>query len=88
MVLLATCFVQGIGQASDYTVLGIVFLYALQAIWLVPVFIVVMVVFSGISQPIWLALSRRWGKHRTYVVFSVPARHRACADPVAQNGRG
>ncbi|WP_380780830.1 MFS transporter [Sphingomonas sp. R86520] len=71
MVLLATCFVQGIGQASGYTVLGFVFLYALQAIWLVPAFIVVMVVFSGISQPIWLALSRRWGKPRTYVVSSV-----------------
>lgn len=71
MVLLATCFVQGIGQASGYTVLGFVFLYALQAIWIVPAFIVVMVVFSGISQPIWLSLSRRWGKTRTYVVSSI-----------------
>lgn len=71
MVLLATCFVQNIGQASGYTVLGFVFLYALQAIWLVPAFIIVMVIFSGISQPLWLSLSRRWGKPRTYVVSSV-----------------
>lgn len=70
-VLLATCFVQGIGQASSYTVLGFVFLYALNAIWIVPAFIVVMVVFSGISQPLWLTLSRRWGKTRTYILSSV-----------------
>lgn len=71
MVLLATCFVQGIGQASGYTVLGFVFLYAIGAIWLVPAFIIVMVAGSAISQPIWLALSRRFGKERCYVAASL-----------------
>lgn len=71
MVLLATCFVQGIGQASGYTVMGFVFLYALGAIWIVPAFIIVMVIGSGISQPIWFALSRRYGKERCYVAASL-----------------
>jgi len=71
MTLLGTTFVQGIGQASSYTVLGFVFFYALGAIWLVPAFIVVMVIGSGLSQPIWLALSRRYGKERCYVGASL-----------------
>jgi GPH family glycoside/pentoside/hexuronide:cation symporter len=71
MVLIAACFVQGIGQASSYTVLGFVFLYALDAIWLVPAFIIVMVIGSGLSQPVWLALSRRYGKEICYVVASL-----------------
>lgn len=71
LVLLATCFVQNIGQASGYTVIGFIYLYALQAIWLVPPFILVMAIAGILAQPLWLSLSRRRGKARTYVVASL-----------------
>ncbi|WP_082456331.1 MFS transporter [Novosphingobium sp. Leaf2] len=70
LVLLATCLIQNIGQASGYTVIGFIYLYAIQAIWIVPFFILVMAVAGIAAQPMWLALSRRWGKERTYVVAS------------------
>lgn len=70
LVLLATCFIQNIGQAAGYTVIGFVYLYALQAIWLVPFFILSMSFGSLISQPMWLSLSRRFGKARCYVAGS------------------
>ena len=71
MILLATCFVQGIGQASGYTVMGFVYLYALQAIWMLPVFVVTMVIVGAISQPMWIGLSKRYGKKQCYIATSV-----------------
>lgn len=50
--------------------IGFVYLYALQAIWLVPLFTLVMSVGSLISQPLWLSVSRRFGKVRCYVAAS------------------
>lgn len=71
LVLLTTCLIQNIGQAAGYTVIGFIYLYAIQAIWIVPLFILVMAAAGIAAQPLWLALSRRWGKERTYVVASV-----------------
>jgi len=71
MILLATCFIQGIGQASGYTVIGFVFLYALHAVWMLPVFVVTMIVVGAITQPMWIGLSRRFGKFRCYVATSL-----------------
>lgn len=62
VVLLGASFVQNIAQASSYTVIGFVFLYAIQAIWLVPLFILAMSAASLASQPFWLWASRRFGK--------------------------
>lgn len=70
LVLLATCLIQNIGQASGYTVIGFIYLYAIQAIWIIPLFILVMAIAGILAQPLWLALSRRWGKERTYVIAS------------------
>lgn len=70
-VLLATTFVQGIGQASGYTVLGFFFLYALASVELIPAFIFSMMLGSLLSQPLFVTLSRRFGKERTYVMGSV-----------------
>ncbi|HEX7873072.1 MAG TPA: MFS transporter [Sphingobium sp.] len=71
LVLLATTFIQNIGQAAGYTVIGFIYLYALQAVWIVPIFILIMATTGILSQPLWLALSRRWGKERAYVIASV-----------------
>lgn len=71
MVLLTTTFIQNIGQAASYTVIGFVFLYAVQAIWLIPFFVLSMCIGSIVSQPFWLAASRRFGKERCYVVGSI-----------------
>ena len=71
LVLLATSFVSNIGQAASYTVIGFVFLYAVQAIWLIPLFILCMSAASLASQPLWLWLPRRIGKPHAYVAASL-----------------
>ncbi|WP_372732407.1 MFS transporter [Novosphingobium sp.] len=70
-ILLATSFVSSIGQAASYTVIGFVFIYAVQAIWLIPIFILCMSVASLAAQPLWLWLPRRIGKPRAYVLASL-----------------
>lgn len=71
LVLLATNFVSNVGQAASYTVIGFIFLYALQAIWLIPLFILVMSAASLATQPLWLWLPRRIGKPRAYVAAAL-----------------
>lgn len=71
LILLATCLIQNIGQAAGYTVIGFIYLYALQAIWIIPAFILIMAIAGILAQPLWLSLSRKWGKERTYVFASV-----------------
>lgn len=71
LVLLATSFVSNIGQAASYTVIGFVFLYAIQAIWLIPAFILCMSAASLAAQPLWLWLPNRIGKPRAFVLASL-----------------
>lgn len=71
LILLATTFFQNIGQASSYTVIGFIYLYALKAVWIVPLFIIVMSASAILVQPTWLTISRRIGKERAYVLASV-----------------
>lgn len=71
LVLLATTFIQNIGQAASYTAIGFFYLYAVNAVWLVPVFILGMAIAGILVQPVWLGISRRLGKERAYVVASV-----------------
>jgi GPH family glycoside/pentoside/hexuronide:cation symporter len=71
MILLAATFVQGIGQASGYTVIGYFYLYALGEVSLIPKFIAVMSLSSLFSQPVFYFLSQRFGKERVYVVASI-----------------
>ncbi|WP_068090655.1 MFS transporter [Novosphingobium rosa] len=62
LTLLGASFVQNMAQASSYTVMGFVFIYAIQAVWLIPLFILVMSAAGLSSQPFWLWASRRYGK--------------------------
>lgn len=71
LTLLATTFVQGIGQASSYTVIGFFYLYALGNVALIPTFVIVMACGSVLSQPTFLWMSRRFGKERAYVIGSL-----------------
>jgi len=71
LVLLATTFIQNIGQAASYTAIGFFYLYAVKAVWLVPIFILGMAIAGILVQPAWLGISRRLGKERAYVVASV-----------------
>lgn len=66
-ILLATAFIQNISQACVYTVLGFMFLYVLDAINLIFVFVLVMSTGSLLSQPVWLRASRRFGKGRAFI---------------------
>jgi GPH family glycoside/pentoside/hexuronide:cation symporter len=66
-ILLTTHFIQSVGQASSYTVIAFVYLYAVQAVWIILPFVLVMSVMAIASQPVWVALSRKYGKERCYV---------------------
>jgi GPH family glycoside/pentoside/hexuronide:cation symporter len=66
-VLASAHFVQQLGQAASYTVVGLVFLYVIQKISLIIPFVLVMTFFSITSQPLWIWVSRRFGKGPTYV---------------------
>ena len=68
LVLLSACFLSNIGQASSYTALGFVFLYAIKAVWLIPAFIFTMATSSLLAQMIWIRLPRHLGKPRSYVL--------------------
>jgi GPH family glycoside/pentoside/hexuronide:cation symporter len=70
-VLLATCFIQAVGQASGYTVIGFIYFYVVQAVWIILPFVLLMSVAGIAAQPVWLALSRRHGKERCYVAASL-----------------
>lgn len=70
LILLATCLVQNIGQAAGYTVIGFIYLYAIQAVWIIPAFILAMAIAGIAAQPLWLHVSKAWGKERAYVVAS------------------
>ncbi|MEJ6009757.1 MFS transporter [Novosphingobium aquae] len=66
-VLLTAHFIQSVGQASSYTVIAFIYLYAVQAVWIILPFVLVMSVVAIASQPVWVAMSRRFGKERCYV---------------------
>ena len=67
LILLTTHFIQSVGQAASYTVIAFIYLYALQAIWIILPFVVLMSVVAIASQPVWVQLSRRYGKERCYI---------------------
>lgn len=66
-ILLTAHFIQSVGQASSYTVIAFIYLYAVQAVWIILPFVLVMSVVAIASQPVWVAMSRRFGKERCYV---------------------
>lgn len=70
-ILLATTFVQGIGQASGYTVLGFYYLYVLGQVSIIPQMIMCLAAGSFLSQPLFFWLSRVFGKERCYVAASL-----------------
>jgi GPH family glycoside/pentoside/hexuronide:cation symporter len=65
-ILLLTSFVQSLSQACSYTVIGFFYLYVLHNVNMILPMVLFMSTFSLISQPMWLALSRRFGKQRSF----------------------
>jgi len=70
-IVAGSYFLQMVGAATGYTVLGLFFIYAVQDIPLILPFILVISVTAGLAQPLWLAVSRRLGKKPTYVLCIV-----------------
>jgi len=66
LVMTLTYLVQSIAQASGYAVVGFVFIYAVGDINLLFPFILVMATGSILSQPMWLKISRAFGKIRAF----------------------
>jgi GPH family glycoside/pentoside/hexuronide:cation symporter len=67
-IVAAAYFLQMIGAACGYTVLGLFFIYVIRDIPLILFFILVLSVTAGLAQPLWLRVSRRLGKKPTYVL--------------------
>jgi GPH family glycoside/pentoside/hexuronide:cation symporter len=68
LVVTAGMFLMQIAQAIAYSVIGFVYIYAAEDVDLIPAFIITMCAGAAISQPLWLALARRFGKYRCYQV--------------------
>lgn len=71
VVLTSTYFVQTIAQACGYTVVGFIFLYAVGDISILLPFVIVMCSGSILSQPMWVKMSSKWGKEKTFWVACI-----------------
>lgn len=71
VLITATHFIQAAAQACGYTVVGFIFIYAVQKVNLLLPFILCMSAGTVISQPFWLKLSQRVGKRRAFVFASL-----------------
>ncbi len=71
VILTGTYLTQSIAQASGYTVVGFIFLYAVGDINLLLPFILVMASGSILSQPLWLKISRRLGKELAFWIACI-----------------
>ncbi|MHB8286466.1 MAG: MFS transporter [Caulobacteraceae bacterium] len=67
VALILTFLLQSIGQAISYSVIALIFIYALGNISLLIPFVLVMGAGTVISQPMWIAISKRYGKRATFV---------------------
>lgn len=71
LVITLTNFIQCTAMACGYTVVGFLFVYVVGKVDLLLPFILLMAVGSFVSQPAWLALSRRLGKPATFAGASL-----------------
>lgn len=71
-ILLAVIhFLQSVGQGSSYTVVAFIFIYLVKDIDLLIPFILFMSIGGLSTQPLWLVLSRRYGKVRLFVALTL-----------------
>lgn len=71
LVLVGVHFIQSLSQACSYAAVGLVFLYIVGDVGVLIPFTLVMCVSGMLSQPLWLALSRRIGKTPSLVAASI-----------------
>lgn len=71
LVLVAVHFIQSLSQATSYAALGLVYLYVVGDVGVLIPFTLVMCGCGALSQPGWLALSRRIGKRPALVGSSL-----------------
>lgn len=62
-------FIQTVAQACAYTVVAMVFIYIAGRIALLPVTMMAMSLSGIAAQPLWLAVSKRWGKIPLFVAL-------------------
>ncbi|PEQ11396.1 hypothetical protein B2G71_17750 [Novosphingobium sp. PC22D] len=60
-------FIQTLATACQYTVIGMVFIYLVDGIELMPLYIFAMATCGIVMQPVWFRLSRRIGKISLFV---------------------
>lgn len=71
VVLTAVHFIQSISQACSYSAVGLIFLYIVGDVGLMIPFTLAMCISGVLSQPMWLAISRRAGKLPSFVGASL-----------------
>lgn len=69
--VLASSFLQGIGQATSYAAVGMVFVFVLGDVRLLIPFILALSAGSMLSQPLWVRLAWRLGQHRVLVLAAL-----------------
>ncbi|MEO9599395.1 MFS transporter [Parasphingorhabdus sp.] len=66
-----TNFFQNIGSACSFSVVGLIFIYSIGNISLLWPFMLAMTAGSLLSQPVWLATSKRFGKLPMFVLACI-----------------
>lgn len=69
--VLASSFLQGIGQATSYAAVGLVFVFVLGDVRLLIPFILALSAGSMLSQPLWVRLAWRLGQRRVLVLAAL-----------------
>lgn len=64
-------FVLTLAQACGYSVVGLVFLYPIGNIALLPAFVIVMSISGLLSQPFWMKTSARFGKLSMFLIATL-----------------
>jgi GPH family glycoside/pentoside/hexuronide:cation symporter len=71
VIVTAGSFLMSVSQATSYAVISFIYLYAARDVALMLPFVLAMCVGNAVSQPLWVALSRRIGKYRCFVIASL-----------------
>jgi GPH family glycoside/pentoside/hexuronide:cation symporter len=67
-LLAGAYFLQMVGSACGYTVLGLFFIYVVRDVPMILLFILVLSITAALAQPLWLFVSRSFGKKPTYIL--------------------
>jgi GPH family glycoside/pentoside/hexuronide:cation symporter len=69
--LTLTYFLQCVSQGCSFTVVSFIFILCVGNVNLILPFVLIMSVGSMVSQPLWLALAKRWGNQACFLISNI-----------------